>query len=308
MSRLSQLLADYLALRRSLGFKLHQDGVRLAQFIEFLESENSSVITNDLALRWATQPHGISIGVAAGKLSVVRKFAAFAHAHDPRTQVPPRACLPCRIHRSSPYIYSLAEIEALVDAAQALRASSYTRSTLATLVALLAVTGMRIGEAIGLDRTDFDRREGVLTIRYAKFGKSRRVPLHPTTRLALIAYERQRDRTVRQPHSPAFFLSARGTRLLRQNVSVNFSRILRQAGMLERRPRRPRIHDLRHSFAVHTLCDWYRAGLDIDKHVLLLSTYLGHVGPSSTYWYLTAVPELVGLAAQRLELAVGDLP
>jgi integrase len=195
-----------------------------------------------------------------------------------------------------------------MEGVQALRASRFSRSTSSTLFGLLAATGMRVGEALALDRTDFDRHDGVLTIRCGKFGKSREVPLHPSAQAALRAYERERDRVIPRPTCLACFLSGKGTRLIRQNVNVTFWRVLRHAGLWDRNPRRPRIHDLRHSFAVQTLCDWYRSGANVETKIPLLSTYLGHVNPSSTYWYLTAVPELVGLAAQRLERSMGDLP
>jgi integrase/recombinase XerD len=185
--------------------------------------------------------------------------------------------------------------------------SPFMRSTYSTFFGLLAVTGMRVGEANALDRTDFDASEGVLTIRCTKFGKSREVPIHVTSQAVLRAYEQERNRIFPRPKSPAFFLSTNGTRLLRQNVSLIFACARHGAGLSQRKPR-PRIHDLRHSFAVNTLCDWYRAGKDVEAQIPLLSTYLGHVNPSSTYWYLTAIPELVSLAAKRLERSMGELP
>jgi integrase len=308
MSPLQQTVEDYLALRRSLGYKLETDGRRLFNFAAFLDREDSPVITTRLALAWATRPAGISAQTAARRLAIVRRFAEFVCTLDPRTEVPPSDSLPYRKTRSLPYVYSRADVQALIRGIEVLRAPRFRRSTFSTLIGLLVVTGMRVGEAIGLDRSDFDRRKGVLTIREGKFGKSREVPLHSTARAALRRYERERDRRCLRPDSLSFFISMAGSRLHRQNVSLTFTRVLRRAGLLDRKPRRPRIHDLRHTFAVNTLIDWYRAGLDVETQIPLLSTYLGHVSPSSTYWYLSAVPELVGRAAERLECAWGEAP
>ena len=180
--------------------------------------------------------------------------------------------------------------------------------TYRTLIGLLASTGMRVGEAIHLDRTDLDQQEGVLTVRDAKFGKSREIPLHSTTLEAIEAYARHRHRRFSRPVSSAFLLSLAGSRLLYKNVHLTFLRLVQWAELSEGKPRRPRFHDLRHAFAVRTLTDAYRAGLDVERQLPLLSTYLGHVNPSSTYWYLSAVPELLGVAARRLENSLGELP
>jgi integrase len=305
---LYQTVEDYLAVRRAVGYKLEKDERLLLQFVSFLAEAKSPFITTRLALTWATQPSAVSAPTAARRLSVVRRFAEFARTLDPRTEVPPPKCLPFRKTRRPPYLYSTEDLRALMDGIQALPAPSFSRHTSATLFGLLAATGGRVGEAIALDREDFDRSEGILTIRLGKFGKSREVPLHVTAQRALRAYERERDRILPRPRSPAFFLSRKGTRLLRPNVTLTFFRALRRSGLWNRKPRRPRIHDLRHSFAVNTLCDWYRAGLDVEAQIPLLSTYLGHVKPSSTYWYLTAAPELLGLAAELLERSMGELP
>jgi len=301
MKRLRNLVGEYLAVRRALGYRLQEVESRLHEFVRFLESQRSPFITTTLALWWATRIPRHSTQTKARRLAIVRHFAQFVHTQDPRTEIPPRDCLPYHKRRQIPYIYSSAETDDLLEAAKTLRTHPFHRRTAATLFGLLAVTGMRVGEAIALDRGDFDRREGTLTIRRGKFGKSREIPLHPTVKAALAIYGRERDRLFPSPRSAAFFLSGKGTRLLRQNVSVTFAHLLRDTGLSNRRPRRPRIHDLRHSFAVHTMCDWYRAGLDVQAKLPLLSTYLGHVNPSSTYWYLTAMPELMSLAAKRLK-------
>jgi integrase/recombinase XerD len=305
MNSLHKIVADYLAVRRSLGFKLKGHERFLLDFATYVQKAGSQFITTNLALQWASQS-GLSTMTAASRLGIVRGFAEFARAVDPRNEIPSPDLLPYKKIRPLPYIYSRADLGDLMSALHSIPLS-FMRSTYSTLFGLLAVTGMRVGEAIALDRSDFTADEGVLTIRRGKFGKSREVPIHGTSQAVLRTYEQERDHLFSRPRSPAFFLSTSGTRLLRQNVSVTFSRALERAGLSERKPR-PRIHDLRHSFAVNTLVDWYKAGLNIDAEIPLLSTYLGHVSPSSTYWYLTAIPELGRVAAQRLEQAMGELP
>jgi integrase len=230
-------------------------------------------------------------------------------ALDPRTEVPASArelLPPLGARRRAPYIYSAADVCALMRAAARLR--GLKAATYATLLGLLAATGLRVGEALALDHTDLDLRAALLVVRRGKFGKARALALHPTTVTALRAYARTRDRAWPRPRGPAFFLSTHGTRLLYNNVHGAFLRLVAQAGLATRRPRRPRIHDLRHSFAVQTLVAWYRAGEDVEVRLPALSTYLGHVHPSCTYWYLTATPPLLRLAAQRLERVLGVRP
>lgn len=310
MSDLHRILRDYLALRRSLGFKLEREGALLPDFVAFLEKSGSPIITIPLALAWAKQPSDATPYWWATRLAMVRGLAGYVHTLDSGHEVPSRDLLPATRSRPLPYIYSEADVRALMDATHRVyRLRDPFRShTYRTLIGLLASTGMRVGEAIDLDRTDLDPKEGILTVRDGKFGKSREVPLHPSTLDALQEYVRERNRRFSRPKSPAFFLSLAGTRLIYSNVHPTFLRLVKWAGLAERKPRRPRIHDLRHSFAVHTLADAYRAGLDVEGRVPVLSTYLGHVSPASTYWYLSAVPELLGVAALRLEKSLGALP
>src|SRR5262249_50423843 len=223
-------------------------------------------------------------------------------------EVPPADLVPWRPCRATPYLYSDADIAALIAAAASLRFPLRT-AAYQTLIGLLAVTGIRVGEAIRLDRADLDLPDGVLTVRESKFGKSRLLPLHPTTAEALRAYLRLRDRLHPQPSTPAVFISPAGTRLLYCNVHSTFQRLARQAGLQPRSAScRPRIHDLRHSFAVRSLLDAYASGQDGQARLTLLATYLGHVDPSATYWYLAAAPELLALAGQRLENHLADQP
>ncbi len=298
MTRLHQAAKDYLTLRRRMGYRLTQDGKRLLEFVEFLGKQGQTRITVENALAWA---QGAVSGIsAARRLSVVRGFAQFRQLTDARTQVPAKDLLPNRPRRLTPYIYSSEDVRVLMRATEMLR-GRLMRSTYSTLFGLLAATGMRVGEATALERDDFDAVAGVLRVLKGKEGSLRRLPLHATTSDALSAYARRRDRVFRDPRSSTFFLSEAGTALLRQNVHETFLRLIDRAGLADRKPRRPRIHDLRHSFAVHTMTDWYRASRDVEHLLPRLSAYLGHVSPVSTYWYLTGTPTLLSGPALRLE-------
>jgi integrase len=238
---------------------------------------------------------------------MVRGLARYARTIDARTEIPPKDVLPQIRPRHQPYIYSDADVTALMTATRRIR-DPFRAHTYRTLIGLLASSGMRVGEAIALDRTDLDHERGVVTVRDGKFGKSREIPLHSTTLEALEEYARHRRRRFPRTRNLAFFLSLAETRLLYKDVHPAFLRLVEGAGLADRKPHRPRIHDLRHSFAVRTLVDAYRGGLDVERRLPLLSTYLGHVSPSSTYWYLSAIPELLGVAARRLESSLGELP
>ena len=308
MSELRHALDDYLAIRRALGFKLDRAGRLLADFICHMEASGSDTITIDAALAWATLPPDGAPEWWGHRLSVVRSFARHLHAIDPAHQVPPPDILPGRSHRATPYPYSAADIAALMTAARELR-SPLRAATFETLVGLLAVSGLRIGEALRLDRDDVDLVEGVLVVRNSKFGKSREVPVHSTTVEALAAFARQRDRLCPRPVDPAFFISLAGTRLLYCNAHLAWLDLVRRAGLQPRSPTcRPRPHDLRHRFAVVTLLGWYRDGADVAARMPMLSTYLGHVHPANTYWYLSAAPELLAIVVARLESTVGEEP
>jgi len=300
MTGLRAMLNQYLQVRRALGYKLERAGRLLPRFVTFVHQAGAPFITTELALAWATQSPRGTPWWAAARLGLVRGFAAYVRAVDARTEIPPATLLPGKRPRGTPYLYSDADVRALMDAAHTSLAP-FKGATYRALLGLLASTGIRVGEALALDQGDCDAADGILRIRHAKFGKTRQVPVHPSTRAALTAYSRLRDRTFRPPRSPSFFVSRAGTRLHYKNVHTAFLGLVQTAGLTDQRPRRPRLHDLRHSFVVHTLLDWYHAGLDVEARLPWLSTYLGHVGPASTYWYLTATPELVTVAHRRLE-------
>jgi integrase/recombinase XerD len=304
MNGLGEVVQEYLSVRRALGYKLEREGMLLPKFAGFVEAQGSPHLTTELAVQWATQPVDASPNWSSRRLGIVRRFALHASALDPRTEVPPADLISYRKTRHPPYLYTDADVRALMQACTRLR-GRLRPFTYATLIGLLAVTGMRVGEAIALDRSDLDEGEQVLTIRHSKFNKSREVPLHSTTFEALNTYARKRDRVLRRPKSPSFFLSRAGSRLLTQNVWATFSRLRRWAG-LTGQPCPPRIHDLRHSFALNIILRWYREGVEVEPRIARLSTYLGHVSPSSTYWYLTATPELLRLAAQRVKRRGGE--
>ncbi len=303
MSALQNALDEYLTLRRALGYKLYGDSLVLQQFVQFSESEEADFITTGLALRWATQPVNAQPAHWARRLSIVRGFAKYRSASDPRTEVPPANLLPYRVYRPAPYIYTDNEVRCLIKAAMQLpSAVGLRRYTYATLFGLIAVSGMRIGELLHLDRDDVDLTQAILTVRDGKFGKTRWIPLHSSTRQALQKYGIQRDRLCPNPQAPSFFVSERGVRLTGDIVRHTFVKLSRQIGL--RGPtdtHGPRLHDFRHRFAVNTLLEWYRADIDVDRRLPELSTYLGHAHVTDTYWYLSATPELLQLAVKRLE-------
>jgi integrase/recombinase XerD len=302
MTALSQTADDYLRLRRALGHKLADAGRLLPRLVAYLESNDLETITIESALDWAQQPDADpSSTVWVSRMAVARGFARHLAGSDPRTQVPPVGMLPSRRHRRVPYIYSSAEIASLVAQARLTIRSPLRAATIETLFGLLAATGMRVGEAIRLDNTDLDWAEGLALVRASKFGKSREVPLQASTVDALAAYARRRDQLLPLRKAPSFFVSIVGTRLLYPDVLITFRQLTDAAGIGVQSSIRPHIHDLRHSFAVHTLVDWYRKGEDVQARLPSLATYLGHCEPRSTYWYLSGAPELLGLAISRLE-------
>ena len=306
MTPLRQALADYLAMRRALGYQLARTEKLLGQFLTYLEDLGEAHLRIETALAWATRPTGTDpSGWACQRLSVVRCFAAHLHTINPATEIPPADLLRSRAHRATPYLYTDEEVAALIGAALALR-TSHRVATYRTLIGLLVVTGMRVGEAIALDRDDFDPGQGLLIVRRGKFGKSRELPLHQSAVTALDQYLHRDDRPRSAAHTPALFVSTTGTRLFLCNVQETFRRLVRRVGLKPHSTAcRPRLHDLRHRFAVCTILDAYRQGQDPEVRLSLLATYLGHVDPKHTYWYLSAAPELLQLAGDRLERHLG---
>jgi len=303
---LRKAMEEYLAIRRSLGFKLIKVEATLRNFVVFAQKEVASHISIDLVLRWLKVSTAKESATLADDLSIVRRFAIWRSVADAQTEIPPKNLLPYRYHRKPPYIYSDEEIEKIVGSARNLPSAMGLKGlTYATLFGLLATTGMRISEALALDREDVDFREKIVIIRKSKFSKSRLVPLHISTSDILENYAKERDRIISRPKGVAFFVSEQGTRLTQWATRDNFAKISREIGLREKIEDRrigsgPRLHDMRHRFAARTLVDWYRAGIDVEREIHKLSTYLGHAHVNDTYWYLEAVPELLELATQRL--------
>ena len=302
MSELRRHAEDYLRLRRALGFKLTLHGPLPAQFIGYLDAAGAPGITTELAVSFAQLPAGVQPILWAHRLSMVRGFARYLQAIDPATEVPPHDVFAPRYQRPTPYLWQETEVLDLMAAARQLR-PALCALTYETFFGLLWCSGMRIGETIGLRRGDIDLSAGLITVRQAKFGRSRLVPLQESTTGALACYAASRDRLCPRPRSHAFFISSRGTTLIPQAAGQTFHRLAVKTG-LHSGTKRPRVHDLRHSFAVRVLVAWYRSGIAAEARMLALSTYSGHVNPVDTYWYLSTSPELVELVAERL----GDRP
>lgn len=304
---LRDALPQYVALRRALGTKLQEPARTLADFVKFMEREKAAFITTKLALRWAMKPQGVQRATWGRRLSMVRKFAAWLSTIDNRTEVAPRRLLAGRQRRKPPHIYTGREIEQLMAKAARLPSSTGLRPiTYKTLIGLLASTGLRPQEALALNRADVDLENGIVAVRQTKFGKSRFVPVDNSTHRALARYAKQRDRLDGRRVTEAFLVSERGQRLAPSSTRKTFATLsraigLRPPGRKNRSGRGPRLQDFRHSFATRRLINWYRAGLDVERELPKLATYLGHVDPVHTYWYIQAVPELLQLAAERLD-------
>lgn len=311
MNTLQEAVQDYLALRRSLGFKLRDAGKGLLDFVAFMEQQRASYITHRLALAWAQQTSTAPPSIWARRLSWVRCFARHRSATDPRTEIPPASLLPYRPKRARPYLYSNDEIRALLNAALLLPAGDGLRPWLYhCLFGLLSVSGLRISEAYNLELQDVDLDTAVLTVRGAKFGKSRLIPLHASTCNILADYIARRERIWQaRTVSSYLFISSRGNRIDGATIHRIFYALSRQIGL--RGPHDshgPRLHDMRHRFAMKTLLHWYRSGEDVERRLPILSAYLGHVHISDTFWYLSAWPELMQEAMSRLERRWEDHP
>lgn len=305
MSALSEAAEAYLHLRGSLGHDLADAHRLIPRFVAYLDSIGQSTVTVEAALAWAQASEADpASSVWPRRMTIARGFARHMAGIDPRTEVPSPGLIPSRQRWRPPFIYDSADIISLMAGAQTMR-MRLPAATYETLIGLLAATGMRVGEVIRLNRGDIDWHDGVLVIHESKFRKSRQVPVLRTTLSALECYAAVRDQICPYPSTPSFFVSARSGRLNYAVVQQVFRRLCDDAGVGTLSPHRPRIHDFRHSFAVRCLLEWYRAGEDVERRIPWLSTYLGHRDPRSTYWYLSAAPELLALAAGRLELSRG---
>lgn len=303
MKPLTESIQEYVMLRRSLGFKLRDAGARLAEFASFMAQRRAEHVTTPLALEWAQQPCNAQPAHWAQRLGYVRGFARHHLASDPNTQVPPPGLLPFRPARAQPYLYSTDEVARLLEQALRLpRSPSLRPWTYHALLGLLSVTGLRVGEALRLQLDDVDLDAGVLTVRGTKFGKSRLVPIHASTCDVLAGYRARRAGYLRGREARPFFVTRTGHQLDNGDVRRTFYRLSREIGL--RAPgdnHGPRLHDLRHRFAVETLMGWYRSEQDVERRLPVLSTFLGHVHVADTYWYLSAHPQLMTLAMERMQ-------
>ena len=303
MSAMRDALRDYLAMRRALGFKLVSDGTGLSSFVTFLENAQAEYIATQLALAWAQTPTSVQPARWARRLGFVRGFASYCAAIDPRTEAIPVGLLPFEYQRRAPYIFSDKDIEVLLQAALALPAKDgLANHTYHCLLGLLSVTGLRISEAVNLTLDDVDLVDGILTIRCSKFGKSRMIPLHHSTVTALADYRERRASFLTDRLVPYWFVNRRGRQVRCDTVDGMFRRLANRLGLVGKNGQRhPRLHDLRHRFAMTTLMQWYGDGQDVERRLPVLSAYLGHVEVRDTYWYLSACPELLAAAKDRLE-------
>ena len=311
MSDLSTELSRYLRVRRSLGYDLSTSERVLRKFVDFAKQNGAEHISVMLFLQWRESFGHANRQTWSRRLGMVRLFAQWLQCLDPKHEVPPRGLIPDRMCRSRPYIYSEEEIRRIVAAAAELPSNNGIRAlTCSTLFGLIATTGLRISEAISLDGADVDLETGVVTLRRGKWGKSRLLPVSASTTARLAEYAKERDRLLGTCPKP-FFVSDNGGRITDCNARYSFATVCQTIGL---RPREkfcrhghgPRIHDLRHTFAVRTLVNWYREGKNPAQEMIKLTTYLGHLSPAHTYWYLEAVPELLALASRRAEEEVGS--
>jgi integrase/recombinase XerD len=304
MSTLFEELDRYLTVRRSLGYALRTDERILRRFIVFAEQEGADTISTDLFLRWQAACSPVRRQTWARRLGIIRLFTQWLHGIDPRHEIPPQGLIPSHQRRPRPYIYSEEDIRRIIEAAGELPSVNGIRAlTCSTLFGLIAVTGLRVSEALSLEADDVDLDAGVLTIRQGKRGKERLLPLADSTTAQLAAYATERDRLLGR-HSKPFFVSDRGGRLTDCGARYNFAAVCRNIGLrhatkFHRHGHGPRIHDLRHSFAVRTLINWYKTDRNPGREMIKLCTWLGHTDPAHTYWYIEAVPELLELASRR---------
>lgn len=306
MKRLTEDGQAYVAMRRSLGFKLRRADLQMRQLLAFLRKRKAGRITTKLAVEFATQDRGNGPKTSKSRWALVRGFARYRAGIDPRTEIPPAGLLASASRRAKPYIYSDDEILRLARAALN-RPSivSLQPWTYHCILGLLAVTGMRVSEVLNLRCDHIDWTTGVLTVHETKFGKTRLVPLHSSTIAVLTFYAQRREKHLAQYNygsAPFFFVSKLGRRVHSTSLDRMFWELSEEIGLrAQYGGRGPRLHDLRHRFAVETLLRWYRAGCNVDRQMYVLSTYLGHTEPSRTYWYLSCAPELMGVAGRLLE-------
>jgi len=300
------LVQDYLDERRRLGFALAIPGALLLGFARFADrAGHRGPLTARLMMDWAREEaRRADPATWARRLAILRPFAMHRAQVEPGTEIPRANVFGHKRRRPTPHIYTAAEVADLLAAARRLPPAGTLRPlTYETFFGLVAASGLRLSEALHLQCGDFDVGGGILTIRQTKFCKSRLVPLHSTTAAALAQYLAARQRSAPAAPDAPLFVSPSGTALVKRTVHGVFVRLRAELGWTARGTLpAPRIHDLRHSFVCRRVALWHETGADIDNAMLALSTYVGHAKVSDTYWYLTAVPDLMAVAAKRFEL------
>ncbi len=306
MNTIRDALAQYVAVRRALGTQFREPAHTLSHFVDFLEREGAEFITISLAIRWAMERKGVQRATWARRLTMVRGFTAWLSAFDPRTEVPPKRLFHARHRRNKPHIFTEQEIERLMSESARLNSPKGLRGlTYVTLIGILASTGLRPGEALALDLPDVDLDNGILAVRQTKFGKSRFVPIKDSMCAALARYAERRNALFAHHSTDGFLVSERRARLQSCAARRTFAKVSQAIGLRavvegRRNGRGPRLQDFRHTFATRKLIEWYREGLDVERELPKLATYLGHVSVGHTYWYIEAVPELLQLATERM--------
>lgn len=304
---LAEALHQYLTMRRALGVELYRPGKALENFVRFVKADGQTTLTADVALRWAMLPVDAQPATRAARLGIVRGFARYCSAFWPATEVPPEGLLSGHYQRKTPFIFTEKQICALLDATAALRTTSGLRPlTYKTAFGLMSSTGLRISEILALKDADVDLANRLILVRNTKFGKTRWVPLHDSTARALRCYRRDRDALMPTGRASSYFIGETGNPLSFSAARSAFHHLLREVGLDEQQGRRPRMHDLRHTFIVATVAGWYRRGINVDARMPALSTYVGHTHVADTYWYMSAAPELLCWTARRVERATKE--
>jgi len=307
MCSLEQHLTNYLAFRRSLGYELAGSERLLKNFVAFLDVKHSRTITIKLAMEWTLLSKNVQPSYWSKRLSVVRLFAQYLVAYIPETEVPDPGLLNARTKRAEPYLYTDKQINQILNACLSAQSKGLRHLTYYTLFGLLAVTGCRISEMINLSLRDVNLKVSAITIRGSKFGKSRCLPISSSTTEHLIAYSERRSVFSRELDVDNYFISEQGKPLTVNGVEIFYVRLSKNIGLRHKDDSfGPRIHDFRHTYVIKSVINCYKSNADVHQLMPLLATYLGHKKPSDTYWYLSNVPELMALAAEKFELA-GDL-
>ncbi len=307
MIKLKTAVDKYIQLRQSLGYKLRCEKYILYDFVRYMKKEKTDVITIDHAITWAKSRKNAKKARWSCRLSAVRCFSKYYKIIKSESQIIPDKILSFKYERKAPYIYTDKDVINILNACNSLYPKNpIGKYTYKTLLGLISVTGMRISEAIALQEDDINFKDKYITVNKSKFNKSRIIPVSDSVIKELKKYQKKRDNYLPEIKKSSFFISVKGGRPYYSTVQKDFRKIIDSAGLNPKvGGRRQRIHDFRHTLAVRVLLMWYRNGDNVSQKMPILSTYLGHVEPRDTYWYLSAVPELMKLTSQKLEIYLG---